>query len=63
MIHGSPKDGFKSKNRKFIQTTTEAVPSVKNFSGSTAQGFKNTVKSSATAGFSASRKKGSIKGC
>jgi len=62
MIHGSPKQGFHYKARTPGMASVEAVPSAKNFSGSTAQGFKNTVKSSATAGFSASRKKGSIKG-
>jgi len=62
-MKGNTTQGFEYKVRTPGMASVEAVPSAKNFSGSTSQGFKNTVKSSATAGFSASRKKGSIKGC
>lgn len=63
MIKGSGHKGMESKSRTPGMSTLSTVSNAKSLRGSTSQGFVSTKKSSEGAGFSASRKKGYVKGC
>jgi len=62
VIKGTTSQGNEFKNRSFVQSPVESVPGGGNIDGITHQAVVNTKKSSSTAGFSASRKCGSVKG-